>query len=99
MADLLSTYKLPRFGTEDEQQRVYLNKVLTNVHEVLGSGTIGPPGPTGPTGPQGATGPTGPQGPQGPQGAAGASRMPIVTGETPPVFVYADDGSLITGDF
>ena len=35
----------------------------------------------------------------GPQGATGTSRMPIVTGEVPPVFVYADDGSLIYGDF
>jgi len=41
MADLLSTYKLPRFGTEDEQQRVYLNKVLGNVRDVLGVAASG----------------------------------------------------------
>lgn len=71
MATPLSTYSLPRFGSEDEQQRVYLNKVLGNVHDVLSTGTIGPTGPTGATGPTGPTGATGATGPTGPAGATG----------------------------
>jgi len=35
MATLFSKYSLPRFGNEDEQQRVYLSKVLGNAHDVL----------------------------------------------------------------
>lgn len=30
------TYSLPRFGQEDESQRVYLNKVLQDIHTMLG---------------------------------------------------------------
>jgi len=35
MATLFSKYPLPRFGNEDEQQRVYLSKILGNAHDVL----------------------------------------------------------------
>ena len=69
-----------------------------------GSGTQGAQGAQGQQGVQGSAGagtqgPQGTAGAQGPQGSIGSSRMPIVTGEAPPVFVYADDGSLIYGDF
>jgi len=42
---ILSTYYLPRFGVEDEQQRVYLGKVLDNIHSVLEQILATTPGP------------------------------------------------------
>lgn len=48
MASKYSSYFLPRFGQEDEQQRVFLNKILADAYANLGGGGGG--SPTGPAG-------------------------------------------------